>query len=67
MPYAVTAMGGKQVALRKVEGEEFPAPGRGADGGRLMCGAPAVIAAVLDAAEARRHRGEPVPGQRKTR
>ena len=62
MPYAVTAMGCKQVVLRKVEGEEIL---RRVDDHEvtLMCGAPAVVAAVLDAAEARRHRGEQVPGQ----
>ncbi len=66
MPYAVTAMGGKQVVLRKVEGEEILR--RVEDHGvTLMCAAPAVIAAVLDAAEARRQRGEPVPGQGRTR
>ena len=66
MPYAVTAMGGKQVVLRKVEGEEILRRVE-EHGVTLMYAAPAVIAAVLDAAEARRQRGEPVPGQGRTR
>ena len=66
MPYAVTAMGCKQVALRKVVGEEILRR-VGEHDVTLMCGAPAVIAAILDAAEARHHRGEPVPGQGRTR
>ncbi len=61
MPYAVTSMGVKQVVLRKVDGEDILA--RIAEHGvTLLCGAPAVVAAVLDAATARRARGEEVPG-----
>ncbi len=62
MPYAVTAMGCKQIVLRRVDGEDIL---RRVDehGVTLMCGAPAVVAAVLEAAEARRQRGEAVPGQ----
>src|SRR6516165_422266 len=61
MPYAVTGMGGRHVVLRKVDGEEILRRVE-AEGVTLMCGAPAVIAGVLDAATARRERGEPVPG-----
>jgi acyl-CoA synthetase (AMP-forming)/AMP-acid ligase II len=66
MPYAITGMGCKQIVLRKVDGEEIL---RRVDdhGVTLMCGAPAVTAAVLDAAEARRRRGEGVPGGGRTR
>jgi acyl-CoA synthetase (AMP-forming)/AMP-acid ligase II len=49
MPYALTAMGAKQVVLRKVDGADIL---RRIDehGVTLLCGAPAVVAAVLDAA-----------------
>ena len=62
MPYAVTAMGGRHVVLRKVDGEEIL--GRiEAEGVTLLCGAPAVVAAILDAARARAEAGRPVPGR----
>src|SRR5262245_11120836 len=62
MPYAVTAMGVRQVIVRKIDGEEIL---RRVDreGVTLFNCAPAVIAAVLDAAAARRTRGESVPGR----
>lgn len=49
MPYAMTAMGAQQIVLRKVDGVEIL---RRVDqyGVTIMCGAPAVVAAVLDAA-----------------
>src|SRR5438094_458579 len=61
MPYAVTAIGARQVIIRKIDGEEIL---RRVDphGVTLFNCAPAVIAAVLDAAAARRQRGEKVPG-----
>jgi fatty-acyl-CoA synthase len=48
MVYAVTAMGGRHIVLRKVDGAEIL---RRVDrhGVTVMCGAPAVVAAVLDA------------------
>ena len=66
MPYAVTGMGCAQVVLRKVDGEEIL---RRIDrhGVTLMCGAPAVVAAVLDASVERQRRGEPVPGNGRVR
>jgi acyl-CoA synthetase (AMP-forming)/AMP-acid ligase II len=66
MPYAVTAMGCKQIVQRKIDGEEIL---RRIDehGITLMCGAPAVVAAVLDAATARVGRGEAIPGRDQVR
>ncbi|HWC40323.1 MAG TPA: AMP-binding protein [Acidimicrobiales bacterium] len=66
MPYAVTGMGVRHVILRKVDGEEILARIEG-DGITLMCGAPAVVAAALDAAAARRSEGRPVPGSGRVR
>jgi fatty-acyl-CoA synthase len=50
MVYAVTAMGGKHIILRKVDGEEIL---RRIDehGVTMLCGAPTVVNMVLDAAE----------------
>jgi fatty-acyl-CoA synthase len=62
MPYAVTSMGVKQVVLRKVDGEDILQRIEN-HGVTLLCGAPAVVAAVLDAAAARRAAGRPVPGK----
>ncbi|MDQ1403266.1 MAG: hypothetical protein QOG03_1582 [Actinomycetota bacterium] len=66
MPYAVTSMGVKQVVLRKVDGEDIL---RRVDehGVTLLCGAPAVVAAILDAAEQRRARGDEIPGRQRVR
>jgi fatty-acyl-CoA synthase len=61
MPYAVTGMGGRHVVLRKVEGEEILSRIE-REGVTLLCGAPAVVAAILDAADARLGRGESIPG-----
>ena len=63
MPYATTAMGVPQVVLRKVDGAEIL---RRVDrhGVTLLCGAPAVVAAVLDAAATW---DGPIPGAGRTR
>jgi acyl-CoA synthetase (AMP-forming)/AMP-acid ligase II len=58
MPYALTAMGCKQVVQRKVDGAEMLRR-IGDEGVTLLCGAPAVVAAILDAAAA----GEELPTQ----
>jgi len=62
MAYAVTGMAGRHVVLRKVDGEEILTRVE-REGVRLLCGAPAVVAATLDAAEKRRASGRPVPGR----
>jgi fatty-acyl-CoA synthase len=63
MPYAVAAMGVPQVVLRKVDGAEILRR-VAAHGVTLLCGAPAVVAAVLDAAATW---DGPVPGAGRTR
>ncbi|GHH68889.1 AMP-dependent synthetase [Streptomyces sulfonofaciens] len=49
MPYAVTGMGGRHIVLRKVDGTEILRRVE-RHGVTLMCAAPAVVNAVLDAA-----------------
>ena len=66
MPYAVTAMGATHVVLRKVDGEDILRR-VAAEGVTMLCGAPAVVAAILDAAAGRRARGEEVPGAGRVR
>ncbi|TMK83698.1 MAG: AMP-dependent synthetase, partial [Actinobacteria bacterium] len=63
MPYALAGVGARQVVLRKVDGAEIL---RRVDehGVTLMCGAPAVVNAVLDAAQT--WDGE-IPGRGRTR
>jgi acyl-CoA synthetase (AMP-forming)/AMP-acid ligase II len=50
MPYAVTGMGARHVVMRKVDGPEILRRIE-QHGVTLLCGAPAVISAVLDAAD----------------
>ncbi len=66
MPYAVTAMGVRHVIIRKIDGEEILRRVEG-EGVTLFNCAPAVIAAVLDAAAARRGKGVVVPGRGRVR
>jgi fatty-acyl-CoA synthase len=63
MPFALTGMGARQVVLRKVDGAEILRR-VDAHGVTLLCGAPAVVAAILDAAE--RWEGE-IPGRDRVR
>ena len=63
MTYAVTAMGGTHVVLRKVDGAEILRR-VDAHGVTLMCGAPAVLSAVLDAAATW---DGPIPGRDRVR
>ncbi len=62
MPYALTGMGVPQVVLRKVDGEEILSR-IDEHGVTLLNGAPAVVAAILDAASERRSRGQETPGR----
>lgn len=62
MPYALTGMGARQVIIRKIDGAEILRRVK-AQGVTLLCAAPAVMAAVLDAAAVWRERGEPIPGR----
>ena len=63
MPYSLVGMGAKQVVLRKVDGPEILR--RVADHDiTIMCGAPAVVAAILDAAA---EWDGPIPGAGRTR
>ena len=66
MPYALTALGAKQVIVRKIDGVEILRRVQ-AEGVTLMCAAPAVVAAVLDGAAQFQARGESIPGKGKTR
>jgi acyl-CoA synthetase (AMP-forming)/AMP-acid ligase II len=66
MPYALTAIGARQVIIRKIDGEEILRRVE-AEGVSLFNCAPAVIAAVLDAAAARRQRTIAVPGRGRVR
>src|SRR5215472_18706395 len=61
MPYAVTGMGVPQVVVRKIDGEEILRRIE-SHGVTLLCGAPAVVAAILTAASDRRAEGRDVPG-----
>ncbi len=63
MPYAVTGMGGQHVVLRKVDGAEILRRVE-RHGVTLLCGAPAVVAAILDAATTW---DGPIPGAGRTR
>jgi fatty-acyl-CoA synthase len=66
MPYAVTGMGGLHVVLRKVDGEEILRRVE-EHAVTLMCAAPAVVSAILGAAEKRAAEGRAVPGAGSTR
>jgi fatty-acyl-CoA synthase len=66
MVYAVTGMGGRHVVLRKVDGEEILKRVEH-EGVTLLCGAPAVVAMILDAAARRRAAGHAVPGRDRVR
>jgi fatty-acyl-CoA synthase len=62
MPYAITGMGGTHIVIRKIDGEEILTRVE-SEGVTIMCGAPAVVAAILDAAESRSAADRPIPGR----
>jgi fatty-acyl-CoA synthase len=62
MPYAATAMAARHVVLRKVDGEEILARIE-REGVTLLCGAPAVVAMILDAATKRAAEDRSSPGR----
>jgi len=63
MSYAITGMGGRHVVLRKVDGPEILRRVE-QHGVTMLCGAPAVVAAILDAAE---KWDGPIPGRDRVR
>jgi acyl-CoA synthetase (AMP-forming)/AMP-acid ligase II len=62
LPYALTGMGARHVVIRKIDGEDILRRVE-EEGVTFLAGAPAVVAAILDAATARRSRGADVPGR----
>ena len=62
MPYAISGMGATNIVLRKVDGEEILKRVE-EHGVTFMCGAPAVWASVLAAAEKRSASGDEIPGR----
>ncbi len=63
MPFATTGMGVSQIVIRKIDGAEILRRVE-RHGVTLMCGAPAVVAAILDAASTW---DGPIPGAGRTR
>ena len=55
-------MGGTHIVLRKVDGEDILSRVE-RHGVTLLCGAPAVVAAILDAAADRHRAGQEIPGR----
>ncbi len=66
MPYAVTGLGGTHVIQRKIDGESILSRVE-SEGVTLACGAPAVWAATLSAAEDRVANQRAVPGREEVR
>jgi fatty-acyl-CoA synthase len=62
MLYAVSGMGGKHIIIRKIDGHEILRRVE-EHGVTLICGAPAVLNAVIDAAAELVADGKPVPGR----
>ncbi len=66
LPFALTGMGARHVVIRKIDGEDILQRVEREEI-TFLAGAPAVVAATLDAGEARRERGETIPGSGRTR
>src|SRR5689334_9328104 len=66
LPFAVAGMGARQVVIRKIDGEDILRRVEH-EGITFLAGAPAVVAAILDAAARRRERGEEIPGRDRVR
>jgi len=66
MLYAVTGMGGRHIIIRKIDGHEILRRVE-EHGVTILCGAPAVLNAVLDAAAELTAAGTPVPGSGRVR
>ncbi|MDJ0768452.1 MAG: AMP-binding protein [Ilumatobacter sp.] len=66
MLYAITGMGGEHIILRKVDGDEILRRVE-QHGVTLMCGAPAVLNMILDAAAAWTAAGREIPGRGQVR
>ena len=66
VPFALAGMGGRNVMLRKVDGEEILKRVE-CEGVTILCGAPAVVAMILAAAQARQAAGLVVPGRGEVR
>ena len=64
--YAVTGMGGKHVVIRKIDGEDILSRIERNEI-NFMCGAPAVVAATLDAGAKRIANGQSIPGRDRVR
>jgi fatty-acyl-CoA synthase len=66
LPFAITGMGARHVVIRKIDGDDI-LERVDREGVTFLAGAPAVVAATLDAGVARRDRGEPIPGDGRVR
>jgi acyl-CoA synthetase (AMP-forming)/AMP-acid ligase II len=62
LPFAVAGMDARQVVIRKIDGEDILERVE-REGVTFLAGAPAVVAATLDAAEARTNAGRAIPGR----
>jgi acyl-CoA synthetase (AMP-forming)/AMP-acid ligase II len=66
LPFAITGMGARHVIIRKIDGDDILDRVE-QEHVTFLAGAPAVVAMTLDAAVARRERGEAIPGAERVR